>query len=240
MTIDIQPTETDMMTLCADFMYRSRFAKTEMCKEQPMSDNPPLMLIGYVSTPEGNPDTHDEAVRFANDEGLSRPYNIALVPLITKDDPLESFEEIVKSAPIRPFSFIAMVTEGYTREGEVNDESIANHVRGSLADDYKNNPFTKVREALTLCATDWELNNLYTIAQTFGYDDFGMPIFDDEQKVQISLGGFQDLMEKAEEKEMGRVPEALLAFTCFMHLAVTADGFSSLMKRAGEMKKKGE
>ena len=239
MTSKIQPTESDMMRICDDFMYRARFAKTEMCKEDPMSDNPPIMLIGCASDPDSNPQ-HDDAVAFAEEEGLSQPYHIALIPLITQDDPYESFEEIVKAAPIKPFSFIALVVEGYFREAT---SETYEHGRGSLAEDYKNNPFTDVREGISLVATDWELQHYYQMAQPFRYDDHGVPVFDagEEKANQVALGGMDALLNReraGEELGFGRMGDGLIAFVCFMHLATRAQNFSDVIKRAGDEKRK--
>jgi len=84
-----------------DLLNRAVYAKTEMCKEQPMSDTPPLLLVAVESN-DTNPE-HEQCIDYQQEFSLSKPYHLAMIPLIHKEDIYEAFEDVVKALPIRPF-----------------------------------------------------------------------------------------------------------------------------------------
>lgn len=231
--MDVQPTVTDMQTMCEEFMHRARYAKTEMCKDEPMSDNPPILLIGFVS--ESGDDAHEDALEFQNEFSTSKPYRIALLPLTHRDDPFDAMNDVVKHLPHEPFSFIAFAAEAFARQADAN--SLPDHVRSDysyedMATEYKENPFTDIRETLIVTAVDWNCEHLYTMHAPYSYDDNGVPKFDDNTSAFVPLGGVEKLREMSEELEMGRVPSMLTAFVMFMHYATEATKFTDKLQNA--------
>lgn len=225
-----QPNEVidnDIKAVMEDLLMRAIHAKTELCKDEPMQDSPPLFFVAVESN-EGNPD-HDLCVDYQQEFSLSKPYHLAMVPLIHKEDIYEAFEDVVKSLPIRPFDFIVMLVEGYAK-AEMTEEEVANHDRGAFEKDYKENPFSQVREGIMLTAVDWNATSVWSIASLYRYDDHGVPMFDEEPMCTTS-------MVDTEQDSMGRMPDALLATVGYMHLATKTLAYKDLLDKAPKRKK---
>lgn len=239
--MDIQPTVTDMQTMCEDFVNRSIFAKTEMCKEESMSDNPPMLLIGFATDPTD--DDYEDALAFQQENNTSKPYKVALLPLMHRDDPIECISDVVKHLNPRPFSFVALVAEGYYRDMSKQgktDDILANYEKGDMEKDYKENPFTDVREAIVVTAVDWNCEHLYSAYSPYRYDDNGVPMFDNTAPSFAPLNGLEWCRANMENIELGRVPTALVSFVLFMHFAIEATRFTSKFTDAPKRNKDDE
>lgn len=236
--MDIQPTVTDMQTMCEDFMHRGRFAKTEMCKDEAMMDNPPILLIGFPV--DENSDDYEDAVQFQQEFGTSKPYRVALLPLTHRDDVVDCITDIVKHLPPQPFSFIALAAEGYSRVG--GKDLPTDYERGDMESDFKENPFTDVRETLIITAVDWGCEHIYSSMSPYTYDDAGVPVFseDDEHSAFSPLGGIDNVRELLADTELGRIPSVLISFVLFMHYATEATKFTDKLSNAPKRKKGNE
>jgi hypothetical protein len=237
--MDIQPTVLDMQTMCEEFMHRSIYAKTQMCKEEAMQDNPSVMMIGFVSTEESD-EAFDEAMEFQHENDTSKPYKVAVLPLIHRDDIYECIADIVKHLPAKEFSFIAIIAEGYTSPNSPADIASASGQMhgGALETDFQENPFSEVRETLIVTAVDWECRNLYTVMAPYKYDDFGVPVFDEGDSTMIELLGFENYGAKElEEMEIGKLPSTLVSFVMFTRFATVARGYTSKLRDAPKRKK---
>lgn len=218
--------DNDMKSIMEDLLTRAVYAKTEMCKDEPMSDNPPLFLVA-VESDETNPD-HDECVNYQHENNLSKPYHIAMVPLIHKEDIYDAYEDVVKALPIRKFDFLVLCVEGYGREN-MTKEQAESHDRGDLEKDYKENPFSEVREGLILTAVDWDGSAIWNTMALYRYDDHGVPMFDEPMATVTEL---------AEDTESyGRMPDALLATVGYMHLATKTLAYKNILDQAPKRKK---
>lgn len=218
----------DIKAVMEDLLLRAQFAKTEMCKDEPMSDNPPIMLIA-VASDETNPD-HDVCLEFQQEKDLEKPLHLAMLPLIHKEDVYDAYDDVVRALPVRPFEFIMLALEGYgTADTETLDTT--KYERGAMEHDYKTNPFSTVREALILTAVDWNATNIWSIFCTYRYDDHGLPMFDEPSCHVAELG---------EEGENGRLADTLCSTVKYMNLAVKTTAFHDLLSRAMDDKKKGE
>jgi len=238
--MDIQPTVTDMQLMCEEFMHRSKFAKTEMCKDDPMVDNPAILLIGFVSDPSEN-ESHEEALAFQNEYNTSKPYKVAVLPLMHRDDVVDCIEDVVKHLNPRPFSFVALCAEGYFREVKDDPKFFPeNYAQGDMEKEYKENPFTDIREALVITAIDWECQHLYSCHLPYRYDDNGVPLYDEQVSAFTPLHGVDYLRQKMEDLEMGRIPTVLTSFVMFTHLAVEATKFTDKFGDAPKRKKDDE
>jgi hypothetical protein len=216
----------DIKALMEDLLLRAIYAKTEMCKEEPMQDSPPLLLVAIESN-DTNPD-HESCVEFQEEQSLSKPYHIALVPLIHKEDVYEAYEDVVKSLPISPFDFLILLVEGYTKSDV--DMNHADHERGALEKDYKENPFSDVREGIMLCGVDWKGTGIWNVASLYRYNDNGVPVFDDEPmctRMEID----------AETESLGRMPETLVATVAYMQLATRTLAYKDILDKAPKRKK---
>ena len=220
-------TDHDIKAVLEDLLMRAQFAKTEMCKTEPMTDNPPIFLVG-VASDETNPD-HDVCVEFQQEKGLAKPIHLAMIPLIHRDDVYDAYDDVVKALPIRQFEFVAVALEGY---GTQNPEMMnaTEYQRGDMEEDYKNNPFSDVREALILTAVDWEGTSLWSIYCTYRYDDHGLPMFD-EPSCSVA-----ELSDEGGDNG-GRLADTLLATVKYMNLAVKTASFHDLLSRATQDKK---
>jgi hypothetical protein len=227
--------DKDIRTIIADVLYRSQYAKNEMCLIEPMSDNPPMILIGYKSD-ESNPD-HEVAEDARQELGLSQAFHVPMLPLIHKPDIYDCFEDIVRAMPVDRFEFMVMVTEGYCRAIE---DKAGTHLdpndfhKGELEQDYKENPFSDVREAIIITAVDWDSAGLWNTTCTYRYDDVGSPIWDEPIHNFTEFSGNDD-------EPMGRMPEALFGAVKYMHLATQTLAYKELLDKAGkDRRKKGE
>lgn len=210
----------EVQTIMQDLLHRAKFAKTEMCKEMPMTDNPPIMLI-TVESDETNPE-HDTAVEFQREKGLTAPLHIAMLPLMHKEDIYDAYDDVVRAMPIRKFRSIILALEGYgTSNPELLDKD--DYERGDMEDDYKNNPFSDVREALVLTGVDWDTTKMWSIMQTYRYDDHGVPIYDEPACHVTDL---------SDETEIGRLGDTLVSTARYMNLAVKTTEFHALLARA--------
>lgn len=199
-----------------------------MCKEQPMTDNPPIMLF-VVESDETNPQ-HDVCVEFQHEVGLSKPYHVAMVPLIHKEDVVDCIDDVVKAMPIGKFDFIILAVEGYARslaDDKNRDDFVRDFQRGDLEKDFSENPFSDVREGIVVTAMDWNAENLFSAVSTYTYDDFGVPQFSD---VEANISAID------ESSDNGRIPDTLMAICRYMNLAIGISKFHDLLtKKRDEM-----
>lgn len=217
--------DNDIKTILEDLLNRGIFAKTEMCKEEPMSDNPPLFLVAVESN-ETNPE-HETCLDYQRENSLSKPYHLAMIPLIHKEDIYEAYEDVVKALPIRPFDFIVMAVEGYA-QSDITPEEAMKHNNGDFEKDYKENPFSTVREGLMLTAVDWNSTAIWNVTALYRYDDHGLPVFDEEPMCATM---------QIDDDGNGRMPDALLACVGYMHLAVKTLAYKDILDRAPKRKK---
>lgn len=217
----------DIKQIMEDLMERTIYAKTEMCKEQPMTDSPPLFLIA-VESDETNPD-HDACLDYQQEFSLSKPYHLAMVPLIHKDDIYDAYEDVVKAMPIRPFDFIVLIVEGYHKEN-MTPEEMERHDKGDFEKDYKENPFSDVREGVIMTAVDWNGSGVWNISNLYRYDDHGVPVFDEE--------AFCVYSEVDDEQDSyGRMPDTLLSTVSYMQLATKTLSYKEMLDKAPKHKK---
>jgi hypothetical protein len=219
---DSEVLDNDIKTVMEDLLNRAVFAKTEMCKDNPMSDSPPLFLVAVESN-DSNPD-HDACLDYQQEFSLSKPYHLAMIPLIHKEDIYDAYEDVVKSLPIRPFEFIVMLVEGYAKE-DMTEEEAKNHDRGDFEKDYKENPFSTVREGIVMTAVDWNATGIWNIASLYRYDDNGVPVFDDEPNCTTTP-------VDVDSDSHGRMPDALLATVGYMQLATKTLAYKEMLDKA--------
>jgi hypothetical protein len=211
----------DVKKLVIDIMSRSKYAKTELCKDEAMSDNPPMFFIGYESD-EGNPE-HEACLEGQQELSLSTPYQLAMIPLIHKPDPFAAYEDVVRCMPIEKFDFLAMCLEGYLETSKDKPKNIAD---GSLQKDYEENPFSTVRECLIVTAVDWESSQIINLQCSYRYDDSGVPVWDEEEEL------LTDLSNREEGESYGRYPDGLLDTVRYMHLATKAMKYKNILDQA--------
>lgn len=223
----------DIKEIMEDLLARAMFAKTEMCKDEPMTDNPPICLI-VVESDDTNPE-HDECVEYQNDHDLAVPMHLAMLPLIHKEDVLDAYEDVVKALPTtRAFEFVCLVVEGYGEFADKAETIVKNddYERGHLEQDYKNNPFSTVREAVIVTAVDWNGTHLWNVISTYRYDDHGVPMFDEP------IASVSEVSEDNEDG-YGRLGDALVSTSQYMRLALATQNINTLFQQ-GKKKKGGE
>ena len=220
--------DLNIKLIMEDLLMRGQFAKTEMCKDDPMTDNPPLMMLAVESN-ELNP-LHSDCVEHQLAYNLSKPLQVGIMPLINQDDVFDSFEEVIQALPVCPFEFLILSLEGYgdtLDDGvQINEkESFSDMKRGQLEHDFKTNPFSKVREALVVVAIDYNITNFWTVICPYVYDDNGVPVFDEPVCNIIEIN--DDVTE-----EHGKLFHSLVWACQYMNLAVKSKDILDLLKRA--------
>lgn len=219
---------SDVLKIIGDVMRRSKYAKTEMCKSSPMSDNPPMLIIGRVSK-----DGENDSEEYANRLDLSKQYDVAMLPLIHKEDPYDCYMDAISHLPLEPVAFILLIVEGYMQR---TDKSALEGIRQgsgevdgkSLKEDYETNPFSDVREGLVISGVDWEQDKIYMSASTYKYDDHGVPVFDDVEADVIAI------TEETQEMCEARFTEAMLQTVTYLKLSIKAQAFHNLLTEAPE------
>jgi hypothetical protein len=221
-----------------------------MCREKGITDNPAVMLVAWESV-EGE-DDHESAVEYARKLGLSKPLLVGMVPLIHREDPLESYKEVVKSMPIQKFEYLMLAVEGYLdparveksagkQDDDTPDEKPNDYKRGDMAKDFSENPFTKIQEGIIISGINWTANEIYNAFSTYRYDDKGIPQFSEVTSAQTTFG--YDESDKEQLLGRGRLMDAMVATVAYMNLAVKAQSFHSLMTKPepdGDFGKKAE
>ena len=223
--------DDDITKILTDLLHRSVYAKTEMCKDEPMSDNPPLFLVAFESTEERD-EEHEACLANQKELSLSKPYQVAMVPLIHKEDMYDAYDDVVRSLPIRKFEFIAVVVEGYGKDlSEVEDSDVTKQInKGDLEKEYKENPFTDVREGLMMSAVDWGMTGVWGLANMYRYDDMGVPMFDEP---------FFTSHPYEADSEHGRLVDVMIATAQYMNIATQTLRYTDMLGKAPK-KKKGE
>lgn len=221
--------DDDITKILTDLLHRSVYAKTEMCKDEPMSDNPPLFLVAFEST-EDNHEEHEACLINQQELSLSKPYQVAMVPLIHKEDMYDAYDDVVRSLPIRKFEFIAVVVEGYGKDlsQETDPSEVKKMNKGDLEKEYKENPFTDVREGLMMSAVDWDMTGVWGVANMYRYNDTGVPTFDEPFFTSHPYIG---------DDEHGRLVDVMIATAQYMNIATQTLKYTDILKRAPKRKK---
>ena len=90
--------DQDIVNLAKSFLYRTMMAKTELCRDSPMSDAPPIFLVSYKN----------------NDDDDSLTTGIA--PLTGSSDSVyDALVEVVNHLEIKPFHSVTVILEGYVQ-----------------------------------------------------------------------------------------------------------------------------
>ena len=69
--------------------------------------------------------------------------------------------------------FVMLMVEAYS------SENVDNYRKGAMERDFKENPESKVREAITIQAVDIKTGRQMTGIVRYGYGDDGLPVFDE-------------------------------------------------------------
>ncbi len=220
--------DDDITKILTDLLYRSVYAKTEVCKDEPMSDNPPLFLVAFESIEENN-EEHEACLINQQELSLSKPYQVAMVPLIHKEDMYDAYDDVVRSLPVRKFEFIAVVVEGYGKDlsQEADQSEVKKMNKGDLEKEYKENPFTDVREGLMMSAVDWNMTGVWGVANMYRYDDMGVPMFDEP---------FFTSYPYDDTDEYGRLVDVMIATAQYMNIATQTLKYTDILKKAPKRK----
>jgi hypothetical protein len=221
--------DDDITKILKDLLYRSVYAKTEVCKDEPMSDNPPLFLVAFESIEENN-EEHEACLINQQELSLSKPYQVAMVPLIHKEDMYDAYDDVVRSLPVRKFEFIAVVVEGYGKDlsQETDQSEVKKMNKGDLEKEYKENPFTDVREGLMMSAVDWNMTGVWGVANMYRYNDTGVPTFDEP---------FFTSYPYDDNDEYGRLVDVMVATAQYMNIATQTLKYTDILKKAPKRKK---
>lgn len=204
MTTENEINNQELLYTLKDFMSRSMYAKTEMCKEEPMSDCPPIAIVSHG-------DKDDDS--------------IAVIPLIHSGDVREALSDVISAMPVQKFNYMALSLEGYhdtALDGKMPDD----YERNDLAKDFKENPFTTVREGLIINGVDWEHKYSITGHVEYTYDDRGVPSF-----------GEVSWTEESSDDVVGIMSIILVKACKYMQAKILAKSFADLLEEAPIKKK---
>jgi len=211
----------DAQILITDFMERAQLAKTEMCRNEPMSDNPALLVVVFEPNKDDFEGDYDQLASECVEMGLSKTYQCGMIPLIHKPDPCDCLTDVIGNFPIDKFSFLFFIAESYRETAITTDDpdwqdKIKEYEHGDMAKDFAENPFTTITEILSGFGYDWDLSNRFVAFVDYKYDDKGLPVFTE----------MEQLSDKADEKDSrGRLDEMLYRGVQFMRLATQATNF---------------
>lgn len=210
----------DAEILLSDFIGRAQHAKTELCREESMSDNPSLLIVVFEPNKDDFDGNYDKLAEDCKEMGLSRTYQCGMIPLIHKSDPAECLVDVIGSFPIDKFSFMFLVVEGY-RDTEIKDaddfaKKMKDYERGDMAQEFAENPFSTITEVITVHGYDWDLTTRFVRFADYKYDDNGLPVFGE-------INGADEPANADDER--GRIDEILFRGVQFMRLSTQATGF---------------
>jgi hypothetical protein len=208
-----------MFSVLEDALERAMYAKTEMCKEEPMSDNPPMLLVGY------NKENVEEKTRLTIGDDDDSEMQIGMVPLIHKDDVRECLVDAIGAIPTQKFEFLILAVEGY--KDEMSEDLPEGWSRGDLAKDFKENPFTTVREGVIVSGVDWEHKYAINGACTYSYDDKGVPQFGEPSWSQVEIS-----------EETGMMTFIMASACEFMKKKIITESFHALLEATPKKSKK--
>jgi hypothetical protein len=208
-----------MFSVLEDALERAIYAKTEMCKDEPMSDNPPMLLVGY------NKENVEEKTRLTIGDDDDSELQIGMVPLIHKDDVRECLVDAIGAIPTQKFEFLILAVEGY--KDEMSEDLPEGWSRGDLAKDFKENPFTTVREGVIVSGVDWEHKYAINGACTYSYDDKGVPQFGEPMWSQVEIS-----------EETGMMTFIMASACEFMKKKIITESFHALLEATPKKSKK--
>lgn len=163
-------------------------------KEQIMeeADNPvigihPMLVIGYGENIEDG-----GGIVELDLENGSNPATV--LPQV--------LSELMDSGHLENWSWLCLITEAFIDKRIGRDE---NYERGDAEKDYKENPFTTVKEVMVASIFTYDFQQ-FGAFQTFVLDDFGKPVYDEVE--------YQD-EDTAKE---GLIPFVFRSFTEFCHI----------------------
>lgn len=178
----------ELVELLLQVSYKHSETKTALCKDEPMSDAPPILLCAY--------DDGDE-------------YLIGYIPLVEpdglgnwiQDDVVKAVLNSAEDIPVREFKYIISCVEAFSIEkphGEIKDLNIQ--------EDFENNPFSEVKRNITLVALNWQADQVMACTIIYEYDDKGLP----EIK---NLDWFDFPISDADESGFSEMVDALFTTT---------------------------
>jgi len=216
---------SDGRILVSDILARSKHAKQQICGDQPMTDAPPMAFIAIKCDPKN--DNYREMREHSSMLGLSDTYEVGFAPLITGDDPVESTKHLLDAlAGNIKFEFLFVVVEGYGREVGSLPE---NYERGTLEDDFRNNPFSDVREGIIITGIDWGATRLFYSQNFYRYDDRGVPVFDAEIYDSSPAPSHEDIRDKSDE--LGRMNIVLTRGAIRSQVAWEFQDYADLLRK---------
>lgn len=227
--------QKDAEILLRDFMERAQYAKSEMCREEAMSDNPALLVVVFEPKQEGYEGNWESLAEGCAEMGLSKTYQCGMIPLIHKPDPAECLVDVVGSLPVDNFAFMFVIVEGY-RDTEISTKEefakkMGDYERGDMAKEFAENPFSTVTEVLTVHGYDWNLTNRFVMFSDYKYNDRGIPEFSEF---------ISDHSEVGDDDERVRIDEILYRAVQFMRLNTKAGNyFEKWDKNPKNLRKRG-
>lgn len=150
--------EDEVIAVVDDILARCQGAKTMMCENEPMSENPHVMCVAY-----------------ANDIESEAPMAVHMFEMEDGDDVVEQMVATLSHVEIKPFVFVAMMGEAYHRSDNVPE----NYEKGDMKTDFETNPASSVKECVIVNAVDWKGKKLHSRVAPYVYDDKGVPRFEE-------------------------------------------------------------
>jgi hypothetical protein len=186
-----------------------------------MSDNPPMLLVGYN---KADVDTNTRLTIGDSDESEMQ---IGMVPLIHKDDVRECLVDAIGAIPTQKFEFLILAVEGYRDTMTEADKMPEGWSRGDLAKDFAENPFTTVKEGVIVSGVDWEHEYAINGACTYSYDDNGVPQFDEVMWTEVEIS-----------EETGMMTFIMASAVEFMKKKILTESFHALLEATPKKSKK--
>lgn len=155
--------------------------------ENPIMGIQPLLVIGY-----GDKIEDGGGIVELDMSGNGNPAEV--LPIVLSD--------LQKDGHLENWSWICLVTEAFIDKRIVLDE---NYQRGDAEKDYKENPFTTVKETMVASIFTYDFQQ-FAGFQTFVLDDFGKPVYEELE--------YQD----EEAGKEGAIPFIFRSFTEWCHI----------------------
>lgn len=155
--------------------------------ENPIMGINPLLVIGYGDKVEDG-----GGIVELDMSGNGNPAEV--LPIVLSD--------LQKDGHLENWSWICLVTEAFIDKRIGLDE---NYERGDAEKDYKENPFTTVKETMVASIFTYDFQ-AFAGFQTFALDDFGKPVYEELEYQDEGAGNG------------GVIPFIFRSFTEFCHI----------------------
>lgn len=179
---DRHPYDKQLADILLQIAYKHTNAKTALCEEEPMSDAPPLLFTVKVR-PNGTSKLNFHTLMKYEDG------------FFFQDDVIKAINQVSEDIEPNKFDYAISVLEGYSTPIHELDKMSTE----DMEVDFESNPFSPVKQQITITAVDWAIKNVMICCLMYNYNDKGLPEIVDADWFEFPMDtkdtGFNEIMD---------------------------------------------